>query len=776
MEVRSFTQKRSGKGHDGGQPMKYRAFVLLPCALILLTGRAIAGIWSVMPDSTGNVINIQAGIDSCVAGDTVLVAPGIYKGDGNWDLDFKGKPIVVMSMSRFDVSVTDATIIDCKDIESHRGFHFHCGETPSSILEGFEIINGGEASPDWECGGAILCESSSPTIRFNVISHCAAMDGGGIAMRSSCAIIRDNHISRCRVAGSGGGLFCQEGSPTIENNRIFGNDSGGGGGIMLWSCSDMRVSGNDIEGNYSASDYMRNADYIVLPTAFPPTMFAPAATEGGGIWAIASSGLIEYNNIVENGGGITAEYSNLAIVGNAIGNNHACGVMCRASAVFIDNNDIYGNDGACFSPGGIALGQSGHSTIRNNRIFDNHSDQYAGGIYYNGDSTSAITDNLIVGNSGGIVCHSSILISGNHIKQNTGSPFVPGAGITCESGSPRIAYNLIERNRGAGMLSGGIYCRGGHPAIEQNTIVNNEGYAAIYCDAGATASIRNSIIASNTCSDPCEASCGIYSESSNIVVACSDVFNNGGNEYAGIPDQTGINGNFSADPLFCSADEYFLHVLSPCNAGNHPYGSNCGSIGALGVGCDYVTTFLLDYSTSVDRSIVTVSWSVSDYREMDTFSIQRAKGTARHYADIPEASILGDGTSFSFLDERVAPGESYRYRVSVRDETGEQTLFETDLINVPEAPLVLHQNHPNPFNPSTRIEYNLPSNCRVTLNIYDVSGKLVLTLINESQERGEYSLQWDGSDADGNAVSSGVYFYRLTAGKETISRKMIMLR
>ncbi len=748
--------------------------------LVIFSGDPAARIWQVMPDSTGSVINIQAGIDSCAAGDTVLAAPGTYRGDGNWDLDFKGKPIVVMSMSRFDALVTDATIIDCEDISTHRGFHFHSGETESSILEGFEIINGGAASVGWDDGGAILCESSSPTIQFNVISRCAAIKGGGIASFSCSPVINNNQISQCYVVSDGGGIYCRDGSPRIENNTLYSNDChmGGGGGILLWTCSDAYISGNDIRYNYSASDYKQNRSDSALPTASPSTISAPGATLGGGLWVVESSVLIEDNIITNNGGGITADYSNLEIHNNEIGNNSSCGIYCWDCETDIDGNNIHHNDGSSQLPGGIALNSSLHSSISNNVISNNNSDDYTGGIYYNGVSTSAITDNLIIGNwSGGIVCYSSILISGNHIKQNFAGVGADAAGISCRSGSPRIINNVIEENNGFGYYTGGIYCTREAPVIEQNTIVNNIGFAAIRCPSGSNASIKNCIIANNTQGAPELGGGGIYTESPDITVSCCDLFNNGDIEYVGIPDQTGINGNFSANPLFCpSEDEYYLHVLSPCSAGNHPYDNSCGLIGALGVGCDYVATLLLDHSVSIGRSAATVTWSVSGYRESNAFTLQRAKGPAWQYADIPDPPIAGDGSSFSFVDNRIVPGESYRYRVSVLDETGEQILFETDPINVPRLPLTLNQNYPNPFNPSTSITYFLPADGRVTLNIFDVSGRLVARLADEAQDQGHHSIGWDGLDGRGKAMSSGTYFYRLTMGKETLSRKMVLLR
>jgi flagellar hook assembly protein FlgD len=96
---------------------------------------------------------------------------------------------------------------------------------------------------------------------------------------------------------------------------------------------------------------------------------------------------------------------------------------------------------------------------------------------------------------------------------------------------------------------------------------------------------------------------------------------------------------------------------------------------------------------------------------------------------------------------------------------------------MPAMPLTLHQNHPNPFNPSTTIGYYLPVDSPVTLEVYDSSGRLVARLLNAAkQAKGTHSVTWNGADAQGRGSSSGVYFYRLTSGKETISKKMVLLR
>ncbi len=85
-------------------------------------------------------------------------------------------------------------------------------------------------------------------------------------------------------------------------------------------------------------------------------------------------------------------------------------------------------------------------------------------------------------------------------------------------------------------------------------------------------------------------------------------------------------------------------------------------------------------------------------------------------------------------------------------------------------PLALNQNYPNPFNPSTRITYQVPADDRVTLDVYDVSGKLVSRLVDNVQKAGNHSVDWNGTNSYGGDVSSGTYFYRLTSGKETFSK------
>jgi hypothetical protein len=88
----------------------------------------------------------------------------------------------------------------------------------------------------------------------------------------------------------------------------------------------------------------------------------------------------------------------------------------------------------------------------------------------------------------------------------------------------------------------------------------------------------------------------------------------------------------------------------------------------------------------------------------------------------------------------------------------------------------LAQNHPNPFNPTTTIAFDLPVRTSVRLVIYDVSGRLIRTLVDDEMSPGQQSVRWDGRDAAGRKAASGVYFYRLETPAFNQSRKMILLQ
>tara|TARA_B100000029_G_scaffold86737_1_gene76934 strand:- start:22 stop:588 length:567 start_codon:yes stop_codon:yes gene_type:complete len=105
--------------------------------------------------------------------------------------------------------------------------------------------------------------------------------------------------------------------------------------------------------------------------------------------------------------------------------------------------------------------------------------------------------------------------------------------------------------------------------------------------------------------------------------------------------------------------------------------------------------------------------------------------------------------------------------------SGDITVHEVSAI--PED-YVLNQNYPNPFNPSTMIDYSVPESGDITVSIYDVSGRLIQTLVDGYVESGYHSIVWDGRDSAGHTVSAGLYIYSLKGDHIAITRKMVMMK
>jgi Secretion system C-terminal sorting domain len=83
----------------------------------------------------------------------------------------------------------------------------------------------------------------------------------------------------------------------------------------------------------------------------------------------------------------------------------------------------------------------------------------------------------------------------------------------------------------------------------------------------------------------------------------------------------------------------------------------------------------------------------------------------------------------------------------------------------------MSQNYPNPSNPKSKIDYQIPADGKVTIKLYDVIGREAVTIVNETKEAGYYTAEFDGTD-----LASGVYFYRLVAGEYKMVKKLVLVK
>jgi len=140
-------------------------------------------------------------------------------------------------------------------------------------------------------------------------------------------------------------------------------------------------------------------------------------------------------------------------------------------------------------------------------------------------------------------------------------------------------------------------------------------------------------------------------------------------------------------------------------------------------------------------------------------------------------SIDEDGLLLSdaFNVELVFVRTATYYSQPVNSVIDQSTDVDEDQDNLPTS-FALDQNYPNPFNPVTTIAYQVPQPAHVLIDIFNVSGQRVRTLVNRTQAAGNHMVDWDGKDNLGRAVSSGMYIYRMAAGEFTQSKKMVLLK
>jgi hypothetical protein len=179
-------------------------------------------------------------------------------------------------------------------------------------------------------------------------------------------------------------------------------------------------------------------------------------------------------------------------------------------------------------------------------------------------------------------------------------------------------------------------------------------------------------------------------------------------------------------------------------------------------------------------SHVAITWGTTYERDHLGFNIWRAQADLTRFGKINHEPIRGMGTdTYEFIDADVTSNTTYAYRLEAIDVFGGRQVFELGSVVVGSAIpryLVLHQNLPNPFNPSTEIAFDLPAAGHVTLRIYDVTGRSVRTLVDGRLEPAAHRIRWDGRDDHGRRVGSGIYFYHLRAGDQTLSRKLVMVQ
>jgi predicted outer membrane repeat protein len=425
------------------------------------------------------------------------------------------------------------------------------------------------------------------------------------------------------------------------------------------------------------------------------------------------------------GGAVFCYYSGPTIRNSVINSNSSnCnggGICCYYSSVTISGNTISDNS-ATDHGGGIYCFNCTPITITNSVIEENIAGR-GGGIQCNVCDDVSITNNLVSVNrstwSGAGIRLQRVptgTIKNNTIRGNCGSQpnGSEGSGIYLKYCNLLIMNNIINGNSSE-HFGGGIYCTYSNPLIMNNVITANSavngGGLALCCNSHPN--VVNNILWNDTAGSGPEIYLrAAFSCTCTLTVAYCDV--EGGESGVFIDPGCVLNwgeGNIDLDPLFRDADALDLHLMA----------EYCGDP---------------DNSPCID---------------------------AGHPDSLDSQLDCGHGLGTDRADMGAYGGESSGWPTGAEED-------QAGILSIPRG-FLLHQNCPNPFNASTAIYYQVPVHGHVTLEVYNLLGQKVTTLLDGKQWAGCGSVLWDGS-----GVSSGVYFYRLTAEGLSETRRMLLLK
>jgi len=481
---------------------------------------------------------IQAAVNAANDGDTVVVHPGVFTGDGNRDIDFLGKAITVRSEDPQEEGIVAATIIDCEGSgeDPHRAFIFQTFEDANSILAGFTILNGyiradgNDAAADSNAmdgedsmGGAINCTGSSPTIYNCIINNCVAEGGaGGAGTPGQPGIPGDpgdpndpnDDIPPVPPTpggpggdagnGGGGGISCDPNSgPTILNcqfnlcNALSGAGGAGGPGGTAPDPNEPNApggpSGSSDSGGGGGGIYIASGSTATITDCTfldCTTAGSEFKSRGGGVFYGAGySGelVADITACISGfGGGLYCDTDcNLTITGCLITDgaaDYGANIYCDVNCV-LEISDCNLINGTADYGAGLCCAPTSNVTIDGTNILNNIAATDGGGIFFpqNGNLTLIncnVNANISTGSGGGI--------------------FYDTGGTLTLRGCDLIS-NSAGDGTGGGIFAGNLATELGTTAAisECNIIANTALYGAGMCLIGTRSTIDDCTISDN---------------------------------------------------------------------------------------------------------------------------------------------------------------------------------------------------------------------------------------------------------------------------------------
>ena len=561
-------------------------------------------------------------------------------------------------------------------------------------------------------------------------SNRALWNGGGVEaiegslVLESCEVM-GNVVGNDTISGSGGGLRTADGTVHIRNCRIDSNRSTGGGGGIATLSDSLSLDGTTISSNHSLGS-------------------------GGGI--VAGFGHIRLTNsdlvgnvagndtLGGNGGGMEAIFSDVALAGGSISSNTAS----SGGGLNIYNCDLDIQDGlfernrARFQGGALLysedttyFGRPYQVSIEHSTFDANTSANQTGGAHlvqssvdssqvaltidrciFRENEALSTTALRIIGLFRNVRVTNSVIVGNRSGRQAAGVGMVGAWGIVANCLFARNVAGSDTVNASGSGLSATQHAR---VDMVNCTFAHNDASAAtsLSMRTGAWVWLTNSVMWGNT-GPPISLVTGGSPEGCHLWVNHSLIEH--GADSVRIPDSLSILHwgvrNIDANPLFADSASEDYHLSAS---------SPC-----IGAGVD---------SIEIDGH-----WFFAPGTDLEGNPRPAPSGTK------PDLGAYEDGVTIPAAVDRETEG------------------------NVPVS-FMLYQNHPNPFNPATTIRFDLPERSPVRLEIFDLLGARVAVLLDEVREAGRWSVVFSQS-----GLASGVYVYRLTAGAQVFTEKMLLVR
>ncbi len=189
----------------------------------------------------------------------------------------------------------------------------------------------------------------------------------------------------------------------------------------------------------------------------------------------------------------------------------------------------------------------------------------------------------------------------------------------------------------------------------------------------------------------------------------------------------------------------------------------------------FVPVLISSFDACVFTNSVKLTWKIIEDGEIKGSKIYR-KDVQSNVVQLLSDTGFVSPRERKYIDSNVLAGRTYEYTLTVVLSDDSEMKSQTVSVKIKPYLATLHQNYPNPFNPITTISFTLPIKTQANLSIYDLEGRLVKTLVNDTLGEGFKEVTWGGSDTQGKPFSSSVYFYCLKARGKVLIREMVLLK